>query len=130
MVTSQAMGGKADLPAHAQTEEETAMWPAIEQLVEYAAIGLAVYVLVVAYIAKRQRQSVLARLQKLAISKPTFEQTCWAVDEQLRRGFNWFALAVGFPAVFFVCLLAWPLVMVLGAVWAVVAWSRTSRRHR
>jgi hypothetical protein len=104
------------------------MWPSTEQFVEYAAIGVAVYVLVVAYIAKRLRQSVLARLQKLAISKPTFEQTCWAVDEQLRRGFNWFAMAVGFPVVFSVCLLAWPLVVLLGAAWAVVARADAGRR--
>jgi hypothetical protein len=71
---------------------------------------------------------VLARLQKLVIVQPTFEQTCLAVDAELRREYDWVAIAVGFPVLFFGCLLAWPLVVVLGAVSALVAWVDAKRR--
>ena len=101
------------------------MWPA--ELGIYSAIGLGVYVATTAYIAKRQRQAVLARLQGLALVKPTFEQTCWAVDEALRREYNWVASAVGFPVVFLGCLVAWPLVVLGAAVSKLIAWGDAKR---
>jgi hypothetical protein len=104
-----------------------AMWPSTTQLSIYSMIGLGGYVAAVAYIAKRQRQAVLARLRGLALVPATFEHTCWAVDEALRREYNWVSSAVGFPLVLFGCLLAWPLVVLGTGVSALVTWTDARR---
>jgi hypothetical protein len=99
------------------------MLPSTAGLSVYSIIGLGVYVAVMAYISKRQRQAVLGRLRGLALAQPTFEQTCWAVDEALRREYNWVTTAVGFPLAFFGCLLAWPLVALGAGVSMLVRWA-------
>jgi hypothetical protein len=103
------------------------MWPSIAELSIYSAIGLGVYVATVAYIARRQRQAVLARLRGLALVQPTFEQTCWAVDEALRREYDWVMSSVGFPLIFFGCLAAWPLVLLAAAISRLSAWADAKR---
>ena len=104
------------------------MWALTAELGIYTGIGLAVYVIAMAHIAKRQREAVLARLRKLAVMQPNFEQTCWAVDEALRREYGWISGAVGFPLVFFGCLAAWPLIVFISAISALVAWADARRR--
>jgi hypothetical protein len=95
----------------------------------YSAIGLGVYAAAMAYISRRQRQAVLKSIQPLGLIEPSFEQTCWYVDRALEQEYNWVATAVGFPVLFFGCLVAWPLVVLGAGVSALVAWA-DARRSR